>query len=85
MHGFRTTLVLRMTDETTDNDTQELLARADASTRADILRKMETELGAKLDVTVGGTKLTAAQVSAVNSLYVLPLLLLVSLLMLLKI
>ena len=53
-----------------DNDTQELLARADASTRADILRKMETELGAKLDVTVGGTKLTAAQVAkAVDNLY----------------
>ena len=27
-----------------DNDTQELLARADASTRANILRKVETEL-----------------------------------------
>lgn len=53
-----------------DNDTQELLARADASTRADILRKMDTELGAKLDVTVGGTKLTAAQVAkAVDNLY----------------
>ena len=53
-----------------DNDTQELLARADASTRANILRKMETELGAKLDVTVGGTKLTAAQVAkAVDDLY----------------
>ena len=53
-----------------DNDTQELLARADAGTRADILRKMETELGAKLDVTVGGTKLTAAQVAkAVDNLY----------------
>ena len=53
-----------------DNDTQELLARADAGTRADILRKMETELGAKLDVTVGGTKLTAAQVAkAVDDLY----------------
>ncbi len=53
-----------------DNDTQELLSRADATTRADILRKMETELGAKLDVSVGGTKLTAKQVSeAVDSLY----------------
>ena len=53
-----------------DNDTQELLARADASTRADILRKMDTELGAKLDVSVGGTKLTAAQVAkAVDNLY----------------
>ena len=53
-----------------DNDTQELLARADASTRADILGKMETELGAKLDVSVGGTKLTAKQVTeAVNNLY----------------
>ena len=53
-----------------DNDTQELLARADAGTRANILRKMETELGAKLDVTVGGTKLTAKQVAkAVDDLY----------------
>ena len=49
---------------------RELLARADAGTRADILRKMETELGAKFDVSVGGTKLTAKQVSeAVDALY----------------
>ena len=53
-----------------DNDTQELLSRADATTRAEILRKMDTELGAKLDVSVGGTKLTAKQVSeAVDALY----------------
>ena len=67
-----------------DNDTQELLARADARTRANILRKMETELGAKLDVSVGGLKLTAAQVSkAVMIFMMLLLLLLVSLLMML--
>ena len=53
-----------------DNDTQELLSRADAPTRANILRKMETELGSKFDLTVGGKKLTAAQVSkAVDDLY----------------
>ena len=53
-----------------DNDTQELLSRADAPTRANILRKMETELGSKFDLTVGGKKLTAAQLSkAVDALY----------------
>ena len=54
-----------------DNDTQELLSIADAPTRADkLMKKVSEELGGKFDLTVGGTKLTAKQVTeAVNSLY----------------
>ena len=53
-----------------DNDTQELLARADASTRADILRKVETDLRAEFDVVVGGTKLSKTEVQqSINNLY----------------
>ena len=53
-----------------DNDTQEILSRADASTRADILRKVETDLRAEFDVSVGGTKLSAREVQqSINNLY----------------
>ena len=37
-----------------NNDTQEILSRADASCRAKAMKKVETELGSKFDVSVGG-------------------------------
>ena len=53
-----------------DNDTQEILSRADASTRADLLRKVETQLNAEFDLSVGGERLGKRQVQeAINNLY----------------
>ena len=53
-----------------DNDTQELLARADAPQRAKALRKVRDELGSRFELSVGGKKLTAKQVTeAVDNLY----------------
>ena len=53
-----------------DNDTQELLARSDFAARSKAMRKVADELGSKFELSVGGTKLTAKQVTeAVNSLY----------------
>ena len=53
-----------------DNDTQELLSRADAGARRELMRKVSQELGGKFELEVGGTKLTSKQVTeAVNSLY----------------
>ena len=67
-----------------DNDTQEVLSRADASTRADLLRKVETELGAEFDVSVGGEKLRLSKYKKLLTIsMMLLLLLLVSLLMIL--
>lgn len=53
------------------NDAEiEALSRADASTRAGLLAKVEGELGAEFDLTVGGQKLTKLEVEeAVNNLY----------------
>ena len=52
-----------------DDETQELLATADAATRAKILSS-RTELGAKFELKVGGKELTAKQVAkAVDNLY----------------
>ena len=46
------------------------LANADAATRASILSKVEGDLGAKIEFTVGKTKVTAKQVEdSVNALY----------------
>ena len=53
-----------------DNDTQELLSKADTPTRTKLMKKVSEELGGKFELAVGGTKLTAKQVTeAVNSLY----------------
>ena len=53
-----------------DNDTQELLSRADSATRAKAMKKVAEELGSKFELTVGGNKLNAKQVTeAVNNLY----------------
>ena len=53
-----------------DNDTQELLARADAGTRQNILAKVETDLRAEFDVSVSGKKLSAREVQqSINNLY----------------
>ena len=43
---------------------------SDAATRADILRKVETQLKAEFDLSVGGQKLTKQQVQqSINNLY----------------
>ena len=53
-----------------DNDTQELLSRADSGARAKAMKKVADELGSKFELSVGGNKLNAKQVTeAVNSLY----------------
>ncbi len=53
------------------NDAEiEALSRADAPTRASLLSKVEGELGAEFELTVGGQKLTKQEVTeAVNNLY----------------
>lgn len=53
------------------NDAEiEALSRADAPTRASLLSKVEGELGAEFELTVGATKLTKQEVTeAVNNLY----------------
>ena len=57
-HEFKTTLAHRTEehDLLLDNDTQDILSRADASTRADILRKWRLSCVLKFDVSVGGTE-----------------------------
>lgn len=53
-----------------DNDTQDILSKADAVTRANILGKVETDLRAEFDVIVGGQKLSAREVQqSINNLY----------------
>ena len=53
-----------------DNDTQEILSRADSSTRADVLRKTDEALKAEFDLEVGGERLSAREVQeAINGLY----------------
>ena len=53
-----------------DESVQIDLANADAATRASILSKVEGDLGAKIEFTVGKTKVTAKQVEdSVNALY----------------
>ena len=53
-----------------DNDTQELLSRSDFAARSKAMRKVADELGSKFELSVGGKKLTAKQVTeAVNNLY----------------
>ena len=69
-----------------DNDTQELLSRADSATRAKAMKKVTEELGSKFELSVGGNKLNAKQVLKLSTISMMLLsLLLVSLLtMLLK-
>lgn len=53
-----------------DNDTQELLSRADTAARQRIMSKVSQELGAKFDLKVGSETLSSKQVTeAVNALY----------------